>query len=187
MGESLTAVIDLDLPGERISRHIYGHFAEHLGRCIYGGFFVGEGSEIPNESGIRLDVVDALRAIRIPNLRWPGGCFADDYHWRDGIGPREDRPRMVNSHWGDVVEDNSFGTHEFMQLCEMLGADPYVSGNIGSGTVREMSEWIEYLTRDDDSPMAHVSTAPTCAAMARTPSTRWRRVPTTMTTPGPKR
>ena len=133
MGESLTAVIDLDLPGERISRHIYGHFAEHLGRCIYGGFFVGEGSEIPNESGIRLDVVDALRAIRIPNLRWPGGCFADNYHWRDGIGPREDRPRMVNSHWGDVVEDNSFGTHEFMQLCEMLGAAPPVSGHTPPG------------------------------------------------------
>lgn len=147
-------VIDLDLPGATISRHVYGHFAEHLGRCIYGGFFVGEDSELPNEGGIRLDVVDALRELNIPNLRWPGGCFADDYHWRDGIGPRDERPRMVNSHWGDVVEDNSFGTHEFMQLCEMLGADAYVNGNVGSGTVREMSEWIEYLTRADDSPMA---------------------------------
>ncbi len=154
MSDPLVAVIDLDLPGAAISRHLYGHFAEHLGRCIYGGFFVGEDSEIPNEGGIRLDVVEALRAISIPNLRWPGGCFADDYHWKDGIGPRESRPRMVNSHWGDVVEDNSFGTHEFMQLCEMLGADAYVSGNVGSGTVREMSEWVEYLTRDDDSPMA---------------------------------
>ncbi len=154
MTEPLVAVIDLDLPGATISRHLYGHFAEHLGRCIYGGFFVGEDSGVENEGGIRLDVVEALRAIRIPNLRWPGGCFADDYHWRDGIGPRESRPRMVNSHWGDVVEDNSFGTHEFMHLCEMLGADAYVSGNIGSGTVREMSEWVEYLTRDDDSPMA---------------------------------
>lgn len=154
MTSDLTAVIDLDLPGPRISRHIYGHFAEHLGRCIYGGFFVGEDSSVPNVRGIRRDVVEALRAIRIPNLRWPGGCFADDYHWRDGIGPRETRPRMVNSHWGDIVEDNSFGTHEFMDLCEMLGADAYISGNIGSGTVREMSEWIEYLTRADDSPMA---------------------------------
>ncbi|MGW8484329.1 alpha-N-arabinofuranosidase [Microbacterium sp. NPDC055903] len=154
MSDPLIAVIDLDLPGATISRHLYGHFAEHLGRCIYGGFFVGEESEIENEGGIRLDVVEALRAVRIPNLRWPGGCFADDYHWRDGIGPREERPRMVNSHWGDVVEDNSFGTHEFMQLCELLGADAYISGNVGSGTVREMSEWIEYLTRDDDSPMA---------------------------------
>ena len=89
--------------------------------------------------GIRSDVVEALRAIAIPNLRWPGGCFADDYHWRDGIGPRESRPRMVNSHWGDVVEDNAFGTHEFMDLCELLGADPYVSGNVGSGSVAEMS------------------------------------------------
>ncbi|MTE23143.1 alpha-N-arabinofuranosidase [Microbacterium sp. ZXX196] len=147
-------VIDLDLPGATISRHLYGHFAEHLGRCIYGGFFVGEDSEIPNEGGIRLDVVDALRELGIPNLRWPGGCFADEYHWRDGVGPRAERPRMVNSHWGDVVEDNSFGTHEFLHLCELLGADPYVNGNVGSGTVREMSDWIEYLTRADDSPMA---------------------------------
>ncbi|HCX85926.1 MAG TPA: alpha-N-arabinofuranosidase [Micrococcales bacterium] len=154
MSDSLVAVVDLDLPGPTISRHVYGHFAEHLGRCIYGGFYVGEDSDLPHEGGIRLDVVEALRAVAIPNLRWPGGCFADDYHWRDGIGPREDRPRMVNSHWGDVVEDNSFGTHEFMHLCELLGADPYVSGNIGSGTVREMSEWVEYLTRGDDSPMA---------------------------------
>jgi alpha-N-arabinofuranosidase len=147
-------VINLDLPGPIISRHLYGHFAEHLGRCIYGGFWVGEDSEIPHEGGIRLDVVEALRALQIPNLRWPGGCFADDYHWRDGIGPREQRPRMVNSHWGDVVEDNAFGTHEFLALCELLGADPYVNGNVGSGTVREMGEWIEYLTRADDSPMA---------------------------------
>jgi alpha-N-arabinofuranosidase len=149
-----TAVIDLDLPGAVISRHVYGHFAEHLGRCIYGGFWVGEDSTVPNVRGIRSDVVDALRAIAIPNLRWPGGCFADDYHWRDGIGPRDQRPRMVNSHWGDVVEDNAFGTHEFMDLCELLGAEPYVSGNVGSGTVAEMSDWVEYLTRGDDSPMA---------------------------------
>nr|WP_245349386.1 alpha-L-arabinofuranosidase C-terminal domain-containing protein [Brachybacterium fresconis] len=142
------------MPGPTISRHLYGHFAEHLGRCIYGGFFVGEDSEIPNIRGIRRDVVEALRALQIPNLRWPGGCFADDYHWKDGLGPREDRPRMVNSHWGDVVEDNSFGTHEFMDLVELLGTAPYVNGNVGSGTVAEMSEWVEYLTRADDSPMA---------------------------------
>jgi alpha-N-arabinofuranosidase len=148
------AVIDVDLPGPRIRRHLYGHFAEHLGRCIYGGFFVGETSDIPNEGGIRLDVVRALRSIAIPNLRWPGGCFADEYHWRDGVGPRERRPRMVNSHWGDVVEDNSFGTHEFMALCGLLDAEPYISVNVGSGTVREASEWAEYLTRGDDSPMA---------------------------------
>ncbi|MGY5765296.1 alpha-N-arabinofuranosidase [Brachybacterium sp. DNPG3] len=149
-----TVVVDLDLAGPVISRHLYGHFAEHLGRCIYGGFFVGEDSEIPNTRGIRDDVVAALRALNIPNLRWPGGCFADEYHWKDGIGPREDRPRVVNSHWGDVVEDNSFGTHEFMDLVELLDTVPYVNGNVGSGTVQEMSEWIEYLTRADDSPMA---------------------------------
>lgn len=147
------AVVNLDLPGATISRHLYGHFAEHLGRCIYGGFWVGEDSDIPNEGGIRLDVVEALRALQIPNLRWPGGCFADEYHWRDGIGPRDQRPRMINTHWGNVEEDNSFGTHEFMALCELLGADPYVNGNVGSGTVREMSDWVEYLTRSGDSPM----------------------------------
>ena len=152
-------VIDLDLPGATISRHLYGHFAEHLGRCIYGGFYVGEDSEIPNTRGIRDDVVEALRALQIPNLRWPGGCFADDYHWRDGIGPREERPRMVNSHWGDVVEDNSFGTHEFMDLVELLDTEAYVNGNVGSGTVAEMSDWIEYLTRADDSPMASLRRA----------------------------
>ncbi|MGY5765131.1 alpha-N-arabinofuranosidase [Brachybacterium sp. DNPG3] len=153
-GADPVVVVDLDLPGDTISRHLYGHFAEHLGRCIYGGFFVGEDSEIPNVRGIRADVVEALRALSIPNLRWPGGCFADEYHWKDGIGPREERPRMVNSHWGDVVEDNSFGTHEFMDLVELLGTEAYVNGNVGSGTVQEMSEWIEYLTRADDSPMA---------------------------------
>jgi alpha-N-arabinofuranosidase len=146
-------VIDLDVPGATISRHLYGHFAEHLGRCIYGGFYVGEDSSIPNEGGIRLDVVEALRALDIPNLRWPGGCFADEYHWKDGIGPKADRPSMVNTHWGNVEENNHFGTHEFMALCELLGAAPYVNGNVGSGTVREMSEWVEYLTRNGDSPM----------------------------------
>jgi alpha-N-arabinofuranosidase len=149
-------VIDLDVPGPVISRHLYGHFAEHLGRCIYGGFYVGEDSDIPNEGGIRLDVVEALRALNIPNLRWPGGCFADEYHWRDGIGPKADRPKMVNTHWGNVEENNHFGTHEFMALCELLGADPYINGNVGSGTVAEMSDWVEYLTRDGDSPMVRL-------------------------------
>ena len=150
------AIVDLDVAEDIISPHLYGHFAEHLGRGIYGGFWVGEDSDIPNTSGIRQDVVDALRALNIPNLRWPGGCFADEYHWRDGIGPAKDRPSMVNTNWGDVVEDNSFGTHEFMLLCELLGAEPYVNGNVGSGTVQEMSEWVEYLTRAGDSPMARL-------------------------------
>jgi alpha-L-arabinofuranosidase len=156
---SARVVIDLDVPGPTINRHLYGHFAEHLGRCIYGGFYVGEDSAIPNEGGIRLDVVEALRALNIPNLRWPGGCFADEYHWKDGIGPKPDRPTMVNTHWGNVEENNHFGTHEFMALCELLGAAPYVNGNVGSGTVQEMSEWVEYLTRDGDSPMVRLRKA----------------------------
>lgn len=156
MPSTARAVIDLDVTGPVISRHLYGHFAEHLGRCIYGGFWVGEDSSLPNIRGLRADVVEALRALSVPNLRWPGGCFADEYHWRDGIGPREQRPTMVNTNWGNVVEDNSFGTHEFMALCEALGADAYVNGNVGSGTVQEMSDWVEYLTRDGDSPMARL-------------------------------
>lgn len=156
MTQTARAVLDLDVTGPQISRHLYGHFAEHLGRCIYDGFWVGEDSEIPHVRGIRLDIVDALRNLQIPNLRWPGGCFADEYHWRDGIGPRAQRPQMANTHWGDVIENNHFGTHEFMDLCELLGAEPYVNGNLGSGTVQEMSEWVEYLTRADDSPMARL-------------------------------
>ncbi|MFI6481132.1 alpha-N-arabinofuranosidase [Nonomuraea sp. NPDC050663] len=156
---SVAAVLNLDIEGPRISRHLYGHFAEHLGRCIYGGFYVGEDSDIPNAGGIRMDVVEALRALNIPNLRWPGGCFADEYHWMDGIGPKERRPKMVNTHWGNVEENNHFGTHEFMALCELLGAEPYISGNVGSGTVKEMSDWVEYLTRDGDSPMVRLRKA----------------------------
>jgi len=132
-------IIEADNGKNTISRHIYGHFSEHLGHCIYGGYWVGENSSVPNTRGIRNDVVQALKDIRIPNLRWPGGCFADEYHWMDGIGPREKRPKMINTHWGGVVEDNSFGTHEFLDLCEQLGAEPYISGNVGSGTVEEMS------------------------------------------------
>jgi len=154
-----TVIVNVDLPGPVISRHLYGHFAEHLGRCIYGGFWVGEDSAVPNVGGIRLDVVEALRELSIPTLRWPGGCFADEYHWRDGIGPRAERPRMINTHWGDVEENNHFGTHEFMALCELLGAEPYVAGNIGSGTVQEMSEWVEYLTRSGTSPMVELRRA----------------------------
>lgn len=147
-------VIDTDLGSETISRHIYGHFSEHLGRCIYGGFWVGENSVIPNTRGIRNDIVEALKQTQIPNLRWPGGCFADEYHWMDGIGPREKRPKMINTHWGGVTEDNSFGTHEFLDLCEQLGAEPYICGNVGSGSVAEMSKWVEYVNFDGVSPMA---------------------------------
>jgi len=137
-----------------INRNIYGHFSEHLGRCIYEGIYVGENSPIPNKNGMRTDVVEALKNIKIPVLRWPGGCFADTYHWKDGIGPKEQRKRIVNYHWGGVVEDNSFGTHEFMELCEQLGCEPYICGNLGSGTVQEMMEWVEYLTAEEGSPMS---------------------------------
>ncbi|MCL2571782.1 MAG: alpha-N-arabinofuranosidase [Defluviitaleaceae bacterium] len=137
-----------------INPNIYGHFAEHLGRCIYEGIFVGEDSPIPNTKGMRNDVVAALRQIKIPVLRWPGGCFADEYHWKDGVGPKQNRKKMINTHWGGVVEDNSFGTHEFFELCAQLGCEPYVNGNLGSGTVQEMSEWVEYITFDGLSPMS---------------------------------
>ncbi len=134
--ESASLAIYADQSGPVIHRNIYGHFAEHLGRCIYGGIWVGPDSPIPNTRGIRNDVIAALRAIKVPVLRWPGGCFADEYHWKDGIGPREKRPSMINTHWGGVVENNHFGTHEFMDLCELIGAEPYICGNVGSGTVQ---------------------------------------------------
>lgn len=136
-----------------IEPEIYGQFAEHLGSCIYGGIWVGEDSPIPNINGYRTDVLEAFKALHIPVLRWPGGCFADEYHWMDGIGPKENRPRMVNNNWGGTVEDNSFGTHEFFNLCELLGTEPYLSGNVGSGTVTELANWIEYITAEDG-PMA---------------------------------
>jgi len=153
-GNSATLTLRADEPGPRISRHIYGHFAEHLGRCIYDGLWVGPDSPIPNTRGIRKDIIEALRTIQIPNLRWPGGCFADQYHWEDGVGPAGERPRRVNIHWGGVVEDNSFGTHEFLDFCELTGAEPYIAANVGSGSPQEMADWIEYMTFDGDSELA---------------------------------
>ncbi len=149
-----TIVIQADLGRDKISRHVYGHFSEHLGRCIYEGYWVGEDSPIPNTRGIRNDVVEALNRLNIPNLRWPGGCFADEYHWMDGIGPRRDRPTMINTHWGGVTENNHFGTHEFLDLCGQLGCEPYICGNVGSGTVRGMSQWVEYVNFGGQSPMS---------------------------------
>jgi alpha-N-arabinofuranosidase len=151
--------LDVKIAKTKIDRNIYGHFAEHLGRCIYEGFWVGEDSQIPNVKGIRKDVVEALRKIKVPVLRWPGGCFADEYHWMDGIGDRSKRPTMINTHWGGVIEDNSFGTHEFMELCAQLDCEPYVCGNVGSGTVQEMSQWVEYMNFDGTSPMANLRKA----------------------------
>lgn len=130
-----------------INKNIYGHFSEHLGRCIYGGLANDDGS-------LRADVVAALKELHVPVLRWPGGCFADTYHWRDGIGPKEQRKTIVNTNWGGVTEDNAFGTHEFMALCRELGCEPYISGNVGSGTVQEFSDWVEYCNMPGRSPMA---------------------------------
>ena len=139
-----------------IPKEIYGQFAEHLGSCIYGGLWVGEDSPIPNIQGYRKDVFEALKRLQVPVLRWPGGCFADDYHWMDGIGPKDQRPTLRNNNWGGTIEDNSFGTHEFLNLCEMLGCEPYISGNVGSGTVKEMAQWVEYMTSSGDTPMARL-------------------------------
>jgi alpha-N-arabinofuranosidase len=152
--EPVTLLVNGLQPSLTISKHIYGHFSEHLGRCIYDGFWVSDTSTLPRKDRIRLDVVEALKKIKIPNLRWPGGCFADEYHWRDGIGPRKERPTMINTHWGNVTEDNSFGTHEFLELCNLLECEPYVSANAGSGTVEEMNKWVEYLNFDGLSPMS---------------------------------
>jgi alpha-L-arabinofuranosidase len=152
-------VVQAQDPQTVISKHIYGHFAEHLGRCIYGGFYVGENNtKIPNEQGVRKDVIEALRRLKVPNLRWPGGCFADTYHWKDGIGPKDKRPKIVNVWWGGVTEDNSFGTHDFLNMCEAIGAEPYLAGNVGSGTVQELAEWVQYVNFDGVSPMSALRT-----------------------------
>ena len=154
-----TVVIDATNPTNTISRHIYGHFSEHLGRCIYDGFWVGDSVNVPKKDRIRLDIVEALKKIKVPNLRWPGGCFADEYHWRDGIGLRKERPYMVNTNWGGVSEDNSFGTHEFLELCSLINCEPYIAGNVGSGTVEEMAKWVEYLNSDAKSTMTDLRKA----------------------------
>ena len=134
-----------------IPKEIYGQFAEHLGRCIYDGLWVGEDSDIPNINGYRKDIVEALKELKVPVLRWPGGCFADEYHWMDGIGPKDKRAKIVNSNWGGTIEDNSFGTHEFLNLCELIGTEPYISGNVGSGSVEELAKWVEYMTAENGS------------------------------------
>ncbi len=143
----------------RISKYIYSHFAEHLGRGVYDGFYVGDTSKIPNTHGVRNDVIAALKKMKIPALRWPGGCFADTYHWKDGVGPKDKRPSIVNRWWGGTVEDNSFGTNEFLDMCELLGADPYISGNVGSGTVQELSDWVSYVSSDNKNPMSDLRRA----------------------------
>ncbi len=149
--------LNTDLAKTKINKHIYGHFAEHLGRCIYGGIYVGEANKtIPHTAGVRNDIIAALKDLKVPNLRWPGGCFADAYQWKDGIGPKASRPKMVNVWWGGSTEDNSFGTHDFLDLCEKIGAEPYLAGNVGSGTVKDLSDWVSYVNHPGGSPMAEL-------------------------------
>ncbi|NKF24208.1 alpha-N-arabinofuranosidase [Solimonas marina] len=144
-----------DEPGGHVSRNLFGQFAEHLGTGIYGGVWVGEDSKIPNVDGYRKDVVDALRKLDVPVVRWPGGCFADEYHWREGVGPRDRRPVRVNTHWGGVTESNAFGTHEFMNFAELIGAQAYVAGNVGDAPPEEMASWVEYMTSPTQSTLAN--------------------------------
>ena len=137
--------LNAELAKTQISKHIYGHFAEHLGRCIYDGFYVGDkNTKIPNTGGVRNDVIKALKDLQIPNLRWPGGCFADTYHWKEAIGPKDKRKPIENLAWGNIREDNSFGTTEFLNMCELLGAEPYLATNMNTGTVQEAVEWVQY-------------------------------------------
>lgn len=157
--KKITVVVNANDKIGHIHPEIYGHFSEHLGRCIYEGIYVGEDSSIPNIEGMRTDIIDAFKNIKVPVLRWPGGCFADEYHWKDGVGPKKDRKSIINTNWGGVTEDNSFGTHEFLKFCELVGCQPYINANVGSGTVQEMSEWVEYMTSDASSPMTELRKA----------------------------
>ena len=148
-------IVNADQGKYQINKHIYGHFSEHLGRCIYGGIYVGEDNKvIPHTDGVRNDIIEALHELSFPNLRWPGGCFADTYHWKDGVGPKNERPSLVNRWWGGETEDNSFGTHDFLNMCKLLDAEPYLSANVGSGTVQELIDWVQYTNHDGKSEMA---------------------------------
>jgi alpha-N-arabinofuranosidase len=151
--------VDASKPGAKIDRNIFGQFAEHLGHGIYEGIWVGQDSAIPNTRGIRNDVVAALRALKVPNVRWPGGCFADEYHWRKGLGPLDKRVVTINSNWGGVTEPNTFGTHEFMDFVDQIGSEAYISVNVGSGTPQEAAEWLEYLTTGQPATLAKERTA----------------------------
>jgi len=152
--ETASIVVHADQPGPQVSRQIFGQFAEHLGHGIYGGIWVGPKSPIPNVQGYRKDVVDALKELSVPFVRWPGGCFADTYRWRGAIGPQAKRSVLVNSNWGGVTEDNSFGTHEYFRFLDLIGAESYVSANVGSVPAAEVSEWVEYMTSPTGSTLA---------------------------------
>lgn len=145
-GQPTSATLRADQPGPVYDKRIFTQFAEHLGNGIYGGLWVGDDKSIPQTNGFRKDVIAALKNLEIPVIRWPGGCFADEYHWRDGVGPKAQRPVRINTHWGGVTEPNTVGTHEFFELLRQTGAEAYVAGNVGNGTAQEMSEWVEYMT-----------------------------------------
>jgi alpha-L-arabinofuranosidase len=142
--DQIEVTVDVSKPGATIDRNIFGQFAEHLGTGIYEGVWVGRDSTVPNTRGIRNDVVAALKALRVPNVRWPGGCFADEYHWRKGVG--RERAVSLNPNWGGVTEPNTFGTHEFMDFVSQIGSEAYLSINVGSGTPQEAADWLEYMT-----------------------------------------
>ena len=146
--------LQLDRPGPVIQPEVYGQFMEQLGTGIDGGVWVGPGSPIPNTRGYRNDVLQALKELKVPLLRWPGGCYADIYHWRDGIGPRAQRPVTINRWWGNKEEHNAFGTHEFFEFAELLGAKTYLNINLGTGTPREAAQWVEYVTSPTGSTLA---------------------------------
>jgi alpha-N-arabinofuranosidase len=146
--------IDASKAGAKIDRNLFGQFAENLGHGLYEGIWVGPDSRIPNTRGIRNDVVTALRALQVPNVRWPGGCFADEYHWRKGVGPAAQRPATLNSAWGGVVDTNGFGTDEFMDFLQQIGSQAYVSVNVASGTPQEAAEWLEYMTAGQPTALA---------------------------------
>lgn len=153
--QTATVVLHISEAKSIINKNIYGHFAEHLGHCIYDGLYIGDSARvIPNTDGVRNDIILALRKLKVPVLRWPGGCFADTYHWKDGVGPKKERPAMINKWWGGVTENNSFGTHDFLNMCERIGADPYLAGNVGSGSVQELSQWVQYVNGEGGSPMS---------------------------------
>jgi alpha-N-arabinofuranosidase len=157
--ETQQLAVRLDQEIGRVRPELHGHFAEHLGTCIYGGLWVGKRSPVRNIDGYHAAAIGYLKALGIPVLRWPGGCFADDYHWRDGIGPAEKRPKRVNIWWGYYTEDNSFGTHEFIGLCRLIGAQPYLAGNVGSGTPQELRDWVEYCNFPSGSTLTDERTA----------------------------
>jgi alpha-N-arabinofuranosidase len=152
IAQKVALFIDVSKPGAKINRNVFGQFAEHLGHGVYEGIWVGPDSQIPNTRGIRNDVVAALKALKVPNVRWPGGCFADEYHWRKGVGPQ--RTVTLNPNWGGVIEPNTFGTHEFMDFLDQIGAEAYLSINVGSGTPQEAAEWLEYLTAAQPTTLA---------------------------------